>query len=80
MSEQELAPTLSQAKLLRLVMDSIAYRVRLWATLVLSFALFAWALMAPSDWRIMTLRLLGAVAFTCIVHVPMWHRDKGEAK
>jgi hypothetical protein len=83
MNDQELAPTLRQATLLRLFMDSLSERVQRnlghWFSLLMSFALFAYALVAPADWRQMGMRLLGAAVFTALVHV-RWRREKEEPK
>lgn len=82
--DQELAPTLLQATLLRLYLEALSERsiraAGLWVSLVMAFALFAWALMAPADWRLMGMRLLGAAIFTALVHLPLCRREKGAPK
>ena len=75
MNDQEPAPPLTLARLLRLTLDTLAYRVRLWATLVISAALLGYA-----AWQPVTPRIVVAVLFTLMVHVPLWWRDKGESK
>lgn len=78
MNDTDTAPSqeLSLAQALRVGMRVLGHDVRLWATLLLSFSLFAWALMAPADWRIMAVRLVGAAVFCLLVHVPFWKKKE----
>ena len=68
-TEQEPAPSLSHAQFLRIALDALSARAARWLTLVLSFALFGYAILEPS-W----IRLATAGAFTLLVHCPLWFR------
>lgn len=54
-------------RLLRVTLDAIGAHARHWATLLLTFALFAYAAYRPE-----TLRIVAATLFALIVHVPLW--------
>lgn len=67
----ERAPSLSHAQFLRIALDALSVRAARWLTLVLSFALFGYAILEPS-W----IRLVIAATFTALVHVPLWWRKE----
>lgn len=70
--EIERAPSLSHAQFLRIALDALSVRAARWLTLILSFALFGYAILEPS-W----IRLAIAAAFTILVHVPLWWKKEG---
>ncbi len=72
MNEHDEATTqVSYLTLLRLSLDVLNRRIRLWVTMALSFGLFAAALYRPSP-----LRILAASLFTLMVHLPMAFRKE----
>lgn len=77
MSDTDQEQSITTWNLLRLAVRSLGQAARLWATLTLSAALFGAALFLPAAPHTMYIRLGGAVAFTLMVHVPLWYRAKG---
>ena len=65
----ERPPQLSHAQFLRLALETLGRRAQQWATLTLSFSLFAYAAWRPGLWS-----LLAASVFTLLTHLPLWLR------
>lgn len=63
--------SIGQLAFLRHALAALGRAGTRWATLVMSFALFAWACWKPEPWRILT-----ASFFTALVHVPLWWRAR----